>query len=512
MSTSFLPTQPKPATRVMDYKSAEFDKFVQDRMDEYQVTGLSVAVIQDDDIHAKGYGYATLSDEKVTTDTIFDMASTSKCTTAAAVALLVQDDQYPDVQWTTPVSKLLPDDFTLADPHLTDEITIEDILSHRSGLAYHDDSYLSVRSKNPDNAKSLTRNLRNLEFVKPLRTTFMYCNIMYSVATHLVETVTGIPYAEYLRTKIWEPLGMTNTFHDIDDIKAHDAMSHKATGYHWNKETESHIAMPTYIQPEGQGAGCIFSSAGDYAKWIRSLLKRSAPLSEDTHKDLVQPRSFYSLDDEDKIPFSSYPLYALGLVIESYRGHSLITHSGGVPGFESVVAYMPEHDWGLVCVGNTDNASYVIQTLMSTLIDDVLGVPNDERIDWSAFYRGWKDKEDKEDDEIKPEHTKPENPEPLGVPIEELVGTYYDAGYKNLVLEMKDGRLVADCDDRCFPFVLTFEHLTGCKFLVHNRASWSGDIRKWLGEVRIDGGKVTAVGVEFETEVNGHLIWFNRVE
>lgn len=496
----------------MKPKSAEFDKLVQEKIDEYKIAGLSVAVIQGDEIYSKEYGYAALSDDEVTTDTLFDMASTSKCTTAAAVALLVQDEQYPDVQWTTPVSKLLSDDFVLADPHLTKEITIEDILSHRSGLAYHDESYLGVRSKHPDNAKSLTRNLRNLEFVKPLRTTFMYCNIMFSVATHLVETVTGIPYAEYLRTKIWEPLDMTNTFHDIDDMEAHGAMGRKATGYHWKKETESHIAMPTYLQPEGQGAGCIFSSASDYAKWIRSLLKRNGPLSEDTHKDFIQPRSIYPLEDDYKIPFSSYPLYALGLLLESYRGHSLITHSGGVPGFESIVAYMPEHDWGFVCIGNTDDASYVCQTLMSTLIDDLLNVPEDDRVDWSAFYRGWKDREDKEDDEVKPEHTKPENPKPLSVPMEALVGTYHDPGYKDLVLEMKDGNVVADCDDRCFPFVLTFEHLTGSKFLVHNRGSWSGESRKWRGEVRIDDGKVTAVGVEFETEVKGHLIWFNRVE
>lgn len=456
------------------------------------------------------YGYASLSEHKVTTDTIFDMASTSKCTTAAAVALLVQDDQYPDVQWTTPVCKLLPNDFVLADSHLTEQVTIEDILSHRSGLAYHDESYLGVRSKNPDDAKSLTRNLRNLEFVKPLRTTFMYCNIMFSVATHVVETVTGMPYAEYLRTRIWEPLNMTNTFHDIDDIKAHNVMDRKATGYHWNEETSSHIPMPTYLQPEGQGAGCIFSSAGDYAKWIRSLLRRTGPLNPDTHKDFVQPRSIYSVGDDYKIPYSSPLLYALGLVLETYRGHSLVTHSGGVPGFESMVAYMPEHDWGFVAVGNTDDASYVIQTLMSTLIDDLLHVPLDERIDWSAFYRAWKDKEDAEDDEVKPEHTKPENPEPLGVPLEQLVGMYHDPGYKDLVLEMREGNVVADCDDRCFPFTLAFEHLTGSKFLVHNRGSWSGEERKWKGEVRIVDGEVRAVGVEFESEVEGGLIWFDR--
>jgi CubicO group peptidase (beta-lactamase class C family) len=244
----------------------------------------------------------------------------------------------------TPASKLLPDDFVLPDPRLTEEVTIEDILSHRSGISGHEESYFSVRAKNPDNAKSLTRNLRNLAFVQPLRTAFIYNNIMYSVATHLVETVSNIPYAEFFKKKIWNPLGMTNTFHDITDIGANNAMDRKATPYYWDKKTQSHISMPSYPQPEGQGAGCIFSSAGDYAKWIRALLKHKPPLSEAAHKNFITPRSFYTYEEEHQIPFSSRILYSLGLMQETYRGRTLISHSGSVPGFKTIVAYMPEFD------------------------------------------------------------------------------------------------------------------------------------------------------------------------
>jgi CubicO group peptidase (beta-lactamase class C family) len=415
------------------------------------------------------------------------------------------------VQWSSPVSKLLPD-FVLPDPRLTEEVTLEDILSHRSGVACHDESYLGVRSAHPDDAKSLTINLRNLEFVKPLRTSFIYSNIMFSVATYLVETVTGMPYAEYLKTKLWGPLGMTNTFHDIPDIEANDAMERKATGYHWDPETLSYRTIAAYPQPEGQGAGSIYSSAGDYAKFIRSLLKQSPPLTKATHEDFVKPRSIYSFDKDYAIPHGSHPLYALGLVYETYRGETLISHSGSVPGFESIVAYMPDRDWGFVSIGNTDDAAYVNNTLVWTLIDDLLGVPEDDRVDWSAFHRRWKDKEMKEDAEIKPELTRPANPEPLELPLEALTGRYHDVGYKDLVLEMKDGKLIADCDDRCFPFVLTFFHLTANKFLVENRGTMDGVVRKWRGEVRIEGHKATSIGVEFEEDVEGGLIWFKRTE
>jgi CubicO group peptidase (beta-lactamase class C family) len=440
------------------------------------------------------------------------LASTSKSTTAAAVAILVDDDKFSDVQWSTPVSKLLPDDFVLSDPRLTEEVTIEDILSHRTGLTGHEESYFSVRAKNPDNAKTMTRNLRNLAFVKPLRTAFIYNNIMYTVATHLVETVSGIPYAEYLRTKLWDPLNMTNTFHDLPDIEVNDAMDRKATPYYWNKQTRSHVSMPSYPQPEGQGAGSIFSSAGDYAKWIRALLKHSPPLSKAAHKDFITPRSIYAYEKEYQIPFSSRILYALGLMQESYRGHTLISHGGSVSGFKAMVAYMPEFDWGFVVFGNSDDASYLNQFLMWTLIDELLSVPKEERVDWSALFHKWSDLGEAEDLEETPDLTRPENPEPLGASLEDLAGAYYNVGYKDLVLEMKDGELVADCTDRSYPFTLTFEHLTGPKFSTKTYGIWDGSGRKLRAEVRVENGKPMAVGIlELDDDDEKRLVWFDRI-
>lgn len=354
--------------------------------------------------------------------------------------------------------------------------------------------------------------MRNLEFSRAIRTSFMYCNIMFTAATHLVETISGIPYVEFLKTKLWQPLGMTNTFHDTSDIEANNAMSRKATGYHWNKDTKSYMTIPTFEQTEGQGAGCIFSSAGDYAKWIRALIKHSPPLSKDAHKEFIEPRSFYDFDEKYAIPFGSRPLYALGLVHESYRGRTVISHSGSVPGFKAAVAYMPEFDWGFVSFTNADDGDYVNETLKWTLMDEILGVSKEERVDWSAFFRGWNQMGQEEDKKVKPEFEEPDNLEPLDVPLEQLVGTYHNAGYKDLVVEMKDRKLVADCTDRCFPFMLTFEHLTANKFVVDRRYTWDTLKSKLRGEVRIKDGKIASVGVEFEEDVEGGLIWFKRAE
>ncbi|KAI4907612.1 hypothetical protein J4E90_009641 [Alternaria incomplexa] len=497
----------------MAYKTPTFETLVLETINEFHAPGLSLAVVQGDDIYSKAYGYSEHPDTRATTDTLFDLASTSKCTTAAAVAVLVDDEKYPDVQWTTPVSKILPDDFVLPDPYVTEQVTIEDILSHRSGIATHDESYLSARAKHPDNAKSLTRNLRNLEFVKPLRTEHIYCNIMFSVAVHLIETVTGMSYTYFIRTKLWKPLGMTNTFYDVPDIQANSDTDRRARPYYWNSKSESYVALPHYPPaPEGHGAGCIFSSAGDYAKYIRALIKRDPILSEDSHKALATPRSFDLLgDDKWAIPYKSDELYTLGLSRTSYRGHTVIGHYGSVPGFKAMVCFLPKFDWGLVIFGNSDTAMYVNDILKFTLLDDVLGVRDEDRVDWSAFFKNFQAMDDAEEAE-KPEWTKVKDAQPLDVSLDAIVGSYHNVGYKSLAVEMKDGMLVADCTDRCFPYMLTFAHLSGNIFAIDMHGVWDGKLYSTIrGEIRIEAGEVVAVGVGLESDVKGGLIWFDRV-
>ncbi|KAF3050072.1 hypothetical protein E8E11_009630 [Didymella keratinophila] len=216
----------------MAHANAAFDKNVERLIGEWKVPGLGVAIVQGDQIHAKGYGVAILDGTPCTADTLFDCASTSKSFTAACVALRVDDEAYSDVQWRTPVSKLLPDDFVCPDPYLIANITIEDILSHRTGEPGHDDALFGTKAAEPDNAKSITRKMRDLPFNKPLRTDYQYSNLMFTVATHLIETVTGESYPDFVRKRIWEPLEMTNTFHDVPNVEVDNAEDRLAMGYH----------------------------------------------------------------------------------------------------------------------------------------------------------------------------------------------------------------------------------------------------------------------------------------
>lgn len=128
------------------------------------------------------------------------------------MSLLVEDNaNYSQVQWKTPIAKLIPDDFVLSDEYATSHITIEDALSHRSGLPRHDLAYGGNYDGEKTSLRGMVRALRHLPLTAEPRTKFQYCNQMYGVASHVIETMTGMWLGDFLKERIWEPLGMKST-------------------------------------------------------------------------------------------------------------------------------------------------------------------------------------------------------------------------------------------------------------------------------------------------------------
>lgn len=118
------------------FHSPKFSSHVDDLMEQYHVPGLAIALVQNDRIASAGFGKASLEPSSYcTADTLFDIASLAKSLTAASVALLVDDNKnHPEVQYTATMSSLLPDDFVMKDAGYTEGVTVEDVLSHRTGM------------------------------------------------------------------------------------------------------------------------------------------------------------------------------------------------------------------------------------------------------------------------------------------------------------------------------------------------------------------------------------------
>jgi CubicO group peptidase (beta-lactamase class C family) len=128
------------------------------------------------------------------------------------MSLLVDNnDEYPEVQWNTPVSHLIRDDFVLEDEYATTHTTIEDILSHRSGLPRHELSYGGHYDGHNGRPVDVVRSLRYLPLTAEPRTKFQYCNLMFLVAAHVIESLTDTWLGDVLHEKIWKPLDMKST-------------------------------------------------------------------------------------------------------------------------------------------------------------------------------------------------------------------------------------------------------------------------------------------------------------
>ena len=272
------------------------------------------------------------------------------------------------------------EDFVLDDEYATGHVTFEDALSHRSGMPRHDLSYGGPNTTVQD----VVRNLRHLPTTAEIRTRFQYCNMMYIVMSHFIEKWTGMWLGDFLRTRIYEPLGMTSTFFSLSDAQKAAASGGPslATPYHWTNQTKQYHSLPWLDAPQESGCGATISNVLDYTKWLRSMMTMSAPLSPAAHHTLRLPRSIIGLVPELPAGFRGSDEYALGWMVSNYRGEVMIWHTGVLPGFTTIMMYFPRLQWGLTMMAN-GGVGGAIQVLVFKMIDDMLKVPEQDRYDWT---------------------------------------------------------------------------------------------------------------------------------
>lgn len=315
---------------------------------------------------------------EATSDTLWFTGSTTKAFTAAAAALIVHDSvDFPDVSWSSPLSSLLPFDFALEDDYCTSHITLEDALSHRSGLPRHDLAYGWSEGKAP-HAVDIIHTMRHLPLTAEPRTEWQYCNLMYGSVGQALTGLGGIGFGDVLRKLIWEPLGMrSTTTSTIEAAAARDAQGQKrlSRGYYWDKD--HYLPEPYADLNPLAGAGATISSVNDYALWIQALLNAgandSSPISAAIYKDVTRPRTIMRLDPR-ALDESFPPLYALGWINIMLGSHRVITHSGSVTGFGANVYILPDEGFGFVSMANTMGSSNQLGALLFIAATKKLGL------------------------------------------------------------------------------------------------------------------------------------------
>ncbi|KAL8748962.1 MAG: hypothetical protein Q9184_007003 [Pyrenodesmia sp. 2 TL-2023] len=490
---------------------------------------------------SRGYGISSFPSTPVTSSTLFYTGSTTKAFTAAALALLIDDsaNSSSPLSWTTPLSSLIRSDFLLPDDYATLHTTLEDAASHRTGMPGHDSSYGGPNFS----LRDVVRNLRNLPMTAEIRTTFQYCNMMYMTLSHVIETLTSSWLGDVLRTRIWEPLNMTRTYFSLAQAKkaSKNGAAELAKGYMWNNHTQSYTQIPWMDMPIASGAGNIISNVEDYAKWLQCLLSQSPPLSKTGHQSLRQPRIIQA---DSPIPGMIGPsTYALGWNVQNYRGEPLISHTGGVPGFGAVVAYLPQRNYGIVVMGNTAEAAIVELSLTYELLDDILDIPGKERADIGSLVEKLliKPAERIMADPVKalyPEAPTGEDAIPLSLPLENYTGVYFNPGYRNITITLAHETDASDSSDstmqilashhslqsfmdRTWAFHLSFLHVSGEYFIVKaypDTPDEEADIDPLYvlhlkAQFRLgEDGRVAEFGASMEPQMREDKIWFIKVE
>ncbi|KAJ4164033.1 hypothetical protein LMH87_005725 [Akanthomyces muscarius] len=484
------------------FQSDLFDTKVTDLMDQLRVPGLSIAVLHGNKTASKAYGVISVaSNTPCTANSLFDIASSSKILTAISVALLVEDAKHPSVTFDTPVTQLLSDDFVLSDAEYTKSVTIDDMLSHRTGLprqehilpshrlvetdetnkSSHDSSYFGVNAERPDDARSVTRNLRNLQLVAPIRSRHIYSNIMYTVATHLVETQTDMSFSDFLAARLFAPLHMSSSSLQPSESRQRGFGERISSG---------HIA-------------------GDYLKLVRALLRhQEQPITEQVYNGVTKIRSLPNPRAAGPQPLSSPSLYCAGLGVQYYRGHAVFGHSGGVPGFGSRFFFVPSLQLGAVLLGNAFEAATVAVHLQKALIDSIILADAIETAEVEPVTCG-PASSSSESKAVEKEETEPQK-----MPLTAYTGHYWNPGYRGFHIQIRDARLFVDASDRSFSATLTLRHVSGqTNYLAYAQAADNfGGLpvdEPMRVEFVFDNDRAVKFGLILDPDLD--LIWFDRV-
>jgi CubicO group peptidase (beta-lactamase class C family) len=366
----------------------DLDGFVARTLREFEVPGLALAIVKDGQpILLKGYGVRRLgATAPVGPNTLFGIASNTKAFTAAALAMLVDEGK---LGWDDPVTKHLPA-FQLYDTYVTRELTVRDLLTHRSGLGLGAGDLMFF----PPSTFTREEIVQRLRYIKPatsFRSRYAYDNCLYLVAGQIIPALTGLSWDDFVKRRIFGPLGMAQSNTSVSALAPDGdvAMPHAVA----DKLVRS-IAHQNL--DNNAPAGGINSSVADVSKWVvmqlaggvyRDAEGREARLfSAAQHREMWAAQTILPISDLPKELAALQPrfaAYGLGWGLRDYRGRKLVSHTGGLLGMVSQVMLVPEEKLGVVVLTNQEQGA-AFRAVTWRILDHYLGAP---AVDWTVAFK-----------------------------------------------------------------------------------------------------------------------------
>ncbi len=399
---------------------AGFDASVAKAVQEWGVPGLAIAVVKDGQVvFSKGYGVRQLgAPGAVDAETLFAIGSTTKAMTAALAGMLVDEKK---LAWDDPVVKHLPW-FQLSDPWLTREITVRDLFTHRAGLGNADYLWYGQQA----DAGEILRRVRLLPRAYSPRSSFIYQNVMYAAAGAVIEAVSGQPWADLMRTRLFEPLGMRGAIATAATLtrQPNFAEPHHLVAGQLRKIDNASVDG---VAP----AGSVWSGVADMAKWSAMLLNRGKAgdrvlLTPETVDELFKPQTLVTREQfypTARLTQPKWTTYGLGWFQQDYRGRAIDYHTGSIDGMVAIHGLLRDERLGVIVLANRDHAE-LRHSLMLEAFDRYIG---GERRDWNADLKALYGKLDAEGEQERKriESARVSNTTPR-LPLARYAGTYSD--------------------------------------------------------------------------------------
>lgn len=429
---SSLQAQPKP--------NAQWDTLVQRAIKAFNVPGVAVAVVKDGQpVLSKGYGIGSIKTKApVDANTLFGIASNSKAFTAAALGILVDEGK---LQWDDKVKEYLPE-FSLYDPYVTDQFTIRDMLTHRSGLSVNAGDLMRTPDSTDFTLHEIIYNLRFLKPVSSFRSQYSYDNIFYLVAGELIARVSGMSWLDFIEQRILKPTRMMNSGASYKRVKT------KANIIDGHREVNGRLE--TILRTDAEmdiGAGGIYSSAADMSQWMLMQLDSgksdptSKPLfSESVQKEMWTPQVIIPAS-KNGVYNVHFGAYGFGWFLTDIRGYKQVFHTGQDDGMISEMLLIPELRFGVTVLSNQEGGG-AVRAIIDQLVDHYLGITGTDRVtEWTTKLKARAQSEDQALAKSWEEATHNQSAQSIKTDYAVYAGLYRDPWFGDVQISVKKNQL-----------------------------------------------------------------------
>lgn len=341
------------------------DKRVEKIISEWQVPGCAIGIVKNGKlIYAKGFGFRDIEHKlPVTPTTLFPIASNSKLFTSTAIGILVNEGK---LEYDKPVKSIVPDiEFNTVT--LNNEVTLRDMLCHRTGLSGNDTLWYG---KNLSRTEVFSK-IKFLESMANIRTEFIYSNMMYIAAGEIIRLKTNKTCEEYIKEKILSPLAMNSSVFSIEEL---EKTSDYAKPYKTDFIKKTTTAIDFYRQTHASApANGINSNIVDLSHWVicqlsKGIFHQKEIISNLVIKETMKPLTISSTVIKDKE--LSFELYGEGRTLRTYKNHFMSEHGGAINGFRSQITIFPDDSLGIIIL--TNSADHKIANFLQLEIADII--------------------------------------------------------------------------------------------------------------------------------------------